>query len=139
MVDRPPLPACHDDRLGPVVVVQLGSVVVGELLLPHEVLVEVHVDRVPVHVRRVAGVPEAGRLVDEAGGHVGAIVLPVRPEVVRHRVASVVLHVPIEDPDAVETARLDPIVELVEIGGVVCVGVGLPILAGPLVAHKSLL
>ena len=43
LVDCPPLVPGHDDRLGTVVIVQDRRVLVGELLVPHEVLIEVPV------------------------------------------------------------------------------------------------
>ena len=113
LVHGPRLAARHDDRLGAVVVVELRRVVVGELLVPDEVVVEVDVDGVVLPVVRRPREPEAAGLVVEGRGHVLAVVVPVGPVVGGARGVAVVVLLGVEEPHAGEAAAADPVVHVV--------------------------
>ena len=58
LVDGPPAAPGHHDRPRSVVVVELRQVVVGELLIPDEVVVEVDVEGRVFPVIRCSGIPK---------------------------------------------------------------------------------
>ncbi len=113
LVEGPAAAPRNHHRLGPVVVVQLGHVVVQELLAPDEKVIEVEVQHVVLPSVGRAGKPETGRHVVKSGRHVGAVVVPVGPPVGGPHIHFVVILVRVDNPDAGEAAGRDSIVKVV--------------------------
>ena len=128
----------HDQGQRPVVVVKLRPVCVRVLLVTVEMLAEVDVDRVVVHIIRGPRVPQAGGHVPESSRSVEAEAGAVAVPVACSRAGNVILLLGVQDPDTSEAAALDPVVHGTEPGQVVGGHQLLPSLARQVVTHQPL-
>merc|ERR1719188_199311 len=136
LVHRPRAAARHYDGVSEVIDVELWRVLVKVLLVAHEVLSLVEVERVVLVSVGCAGVPQRGGRVVERLREIDAVVLV--PGVVRGPIeicVVVVLEV-VPQPDAVHAGRAEAVVVGAEGGGVVVVVLVVPAGVGVGVARQ---
>ena len=118
LVQGPGGATCNNQRLGPVVVLQLIQISVGVLLSANEVVIHVEVNGIGLPGIRGSCESCTGGHVLELAGQVAAIVVSKDPVVAASQVVGVVVLISIQQPDTSHTQRFYAIVKiLVSHGG----------------------
>ena len=121
LIQGPRGASSHNNRLGLIIVPQVGNVSIGILLTSDKVLVQIQVQCVGLPVVRSPSVPGARGLVVKLNRHVGTVVVTKDPIVAAANIVHVVVLIRVDQPDPGDTQRTDTVVkvEIVEAGSVV--------------------